>query len=328
VTRKTSRNFGTVFLAVLTLLVLPALLAKGPAIRAATNDAAATGVDGADTVGSLTVGGVERYYLIHVPAALGSSVPLVLSFHGHFGTAREQSDLTGFNALSDRYGFIVVYPEGIARSWNDGRPQDAGSDDVGFVKALIADLSKRYPLDPKRIYATGFSNGGSFAEYLGCTLAAQIAAIAPVSGYLPVADVAGCRPARAISVLVFGGTADPIEPYAGAHVMIGTIDRGYGLSAEATATFWSANAKCVSVPTVSSLAPPDTADPADATSVTSTAYGGCVDDADVVLDTIHGGGHRWPGGPRSLLPSAAGIATRRIDASAAIVTFFYAHPLR
>jgi polyhydroxybutyrate depolymerase len=263
-----------------------------------------------------------------MPAKLGSSVPLVLSFHGHFGTAREQAEVTGFDALSDRYGFIVVYPEGIERSWNDGRPQDAGSDDVGFVKALIADLSARYPLDPKRIYATGFSNGGSFSEYLGCTLAAQIAAIAPVSGYLPVDDVGVCRPARAISVLAFGGTADPVEPYAGAHVMMGPIDRGYVLSAEATATFWSKNAKCAPTPTVSTLAAADPAEPDDPTSVTSTAYTGCVDGTDVVLDTIAGGGHRWPGGPRSLLPSAAGIATRRIDGSAAIVEFFFAHPMR
>jgi polyhydroxybutyrate depolymerase len=200
--------------------------------------------------GALDFGGAHRTYLIHVPQKVAASVPLVLAFHGHFGTGAGLEKLTHLDALSDEFGFIVVYPEGIAGSWNDGRPQDIGADDVGFVRALIANLSLRYHIDPKRVYATGFSNGGSFAHYLGCNLADEIAAIAPVSGYLPRAVVDTCHPARPISVLQIGGTSDPVEPFGGGEVKIGYIDRGSVLSAQETVDYWKANAKCSGAPTI------------------------------------------------------------------------------
>jgi polyhydroxybutyrate depolymerase len=294
--------------------------------------------DTGDAHSTLDVGGITRTYVVHVPTKLPPSAPLVLSFHGHFSTGEQQSLLTHFDSLSNRYGFIIVYPDGIDRSWNDGRVQDKGADDIAFVKALIGDFAGRYHIDPKRIYATGFSNGATFSQYLGCFMADQIAAIAPVSGYMPVDDVAGCRPSRPISVLEIGGTADPIEPYKGGEVRIGYLDRGAVLSAEDSLAIWRKNAGCPASAAVAPLKPigpvsggpgpgaRGSPEPADGTRVMTATYAPCHARTGVVLYTVVGGGHAWPGGPQYFPRAFIGTASQTFDASQAIVDFFYAHP--
>lgn len=280
--------------------------------------------DAADVPGSINVNGLQRTYVAHVPANLGSHVPLLLSFHGHGGSGAQQSRLTNFDALSDKDGFIVVYPDGIRRQWDDGRPQDAGADDIAFTKALIASFSRRYPIDQNRIYATGFSNGGTFSEYLGCMLADRIAAIAPVSGSLPLYDVQSCHPSRPLPVLTIAGTADPIMPYGGGKIHLLSTDRGSVISAQKTAAFWAANARCAPVPQTTTLAPVAAA---DGTSVQRTAYVKCAHGTDVVFYTIQGGGHAWPDGPQYLPKMFIGTASNQLDASARIIDFFLAHPM-
>ena len=110
-----------------------------------------------DTNESITVDGVRRTYVLHVPDGIAGKVPLVLSFHGHGGDGAWRSRLTGFDALSDRDRFIVAYPDGIDRAWNDGRPVNAkGPDDLAFAAALVDDLEHRYSIDPAaRVFATG-----------------------------------------------------------------------------------------------------------------------------------------------------------------------------
>lgn len=106
---------------------------------------------------------------------------------------------------------------------------------------ISAVLSRRYPIDPQRIYAAGMSNGATFTQYLGRRLANTIAAIAPVAGSMPAAGAPGCRPQRAISVLEIGGTADPIMPFGGGEVR--------------TAAFWARNNGCARVPVTAALPP-------------------------------------------------------------------------
>jgi len=272
-----------------------------------------------DTPGSIVVGGVTRTYVAHVPAKLGSSVPLVLSFHGHFGTGAGQARLTNFSALSDRYGFVVVYPDGINRSWNDGR---GGANDIGLVKALIADFSRRYPIDPKRIYVNGFSNGAMFSNYVGCTLANQIAAIATVEGYMPAEDAAGCHPVRPIPLLEIAATTDPVMPFTGGQIKLLGFNRGSPvLSAKQTLSIWTKNAKCKGPPQFAALAP---IAPNDGTNITRTTYTSCASDASVVLYTVIGGGHAWPGGPQYAPKLIIGRASTQLEASKTIVAFFLA----
>jgi polyhydroxybutyrate depolymerase len=166
------------------------------------------------------------------------------------------------------------------------------------VKALIADFSRRYPIDPKRIYVNGFSNGAMFSQYVGCTLANQIAAIAPVSGYMPTEDAAGCHPARPIPVLEIAGTADPVMPFTGGEIKLLGFNRGAAvLSAKQTISMWTNNAKCKGPSQFAALAPIATN---DGTGITRTSYASCVNGTSVVLYTVMVADTRGPAGDSTL----------------------------
>jgi len=276
-----------------------------------------------DLAGSVLVGNVTRTYVYHVPPKLGAHVPLILVFHGHYMTGEQQSKMSRLDPLADERGFIVIYPNGIHRGWNDGR-RNKGVDDLGFLETLIARFSAKYPIDRKRVYVTGFSNGATFSEVVGCTKAATIAAIAPVSGPLSADMEPSCHPARPLPVVAIEGTADPLVPYGGGQVHILGFARGAVLSIAQTIDFWKTNAHCTVGPVTTALPP---IPPSDGTSVTRTTYGGCADGAGVQLYTVVGGGHAWPQGPQYLPKAAVGVASTQLDANRAIVDFFYAHPL-
>jgi polyhydroxybutyrate depolymerase len=150
---------------------------------------------------SLTVGGVERRYLLHVPPHLapGRAAALVLAFHGGGTHDWSMPGLTHFDPLADREGFLVAYPDGLDRSWNDGRGMSA-ADDVAFVRAVIEDIERSHDVDPRRIYATGISNGGFFSNKLACDLSDKIAAVASVAATMPEKLVSACKPSRPVSV--------------------------------------------------------------------------------------------------------------------------------
>ncbi len=170
-----------------------------------------------DARASLEHDGMQRSFIAHVPAKYDNTrpVPLVLNFHGATMTASLQQQTTGMNAKADEAGFVVVYPEGVDRSWNAGaccRGAASGNvDDVGFARALVAYMRERVCVDPKRIYATGFSNGGRMSYRLGCEAADLFAAIAPVAGTKSFPDLRnspGCKPTRPIPLLDIMGSAD------------------------------------------------------------------------------------------------------------------------
>jgi polyhydroxybutyrate depolymerase len=294
-------------------LALLGVFASGCANAAAT-----------DTSESIMVNGVQRTFVLHVPDGLTGRAPLILSFHGHGGDGKGQARLTGMSALSDRYGFIIAYPDGINRGWNDGRQATrSGVDDVAFANALIDELERRYSVDPKRIYATGFSNGGVFSNYLACNQADRIAAIAPVSGSMPVQDAPYCHPQRAVPVLEISGTADPIMPFNGGSIVIGSRNRGEVISFAQDGALWGKNAGCSAMPSTKALPP---IAPPDDTSVTRTSFAGCRSGADVIEYAIVGGGHTWPDGLPYLPKFIIGPMSHQLDASDTIVRFFLAHP--
>lgn len=255
---------------------------------------------------TLVSGGVERTYLLHLPPNVDAAPrALILSLHGYTATAAEQERLDGLGSLADEKGFIVVYPQGLGEppGWRVG-PLEAGDDDLAFLSDLIDDLASRYPIDPRRIYATGISNGGGMVDRLGCRMADRIAAIAPVSGaYLFSGD---CQPARPMPVLAFHGTGDDIVPYQGEGRALPPI-RDW---AEA----WAQRDGCRSGPTVT----------LQQGAATVERWADCQGDSEVQLVTIDGGGHWWPGADFS-----PGIPrpTDDIDASAMIWAFFEKHQL-
>jgi polyhydroxybutyrate depolymerase len=287
---------------------------------------AVTAPSRADTLGHVASGGVERNFLIHVPAKLPPHPALVLVFHGGGGTPAGMARLTGFDAQADQHGFIVVYPQGLERHWNDGRSTIKNKvDDVGFVTALVAQLTARYAIDPARIYATGMSNGAIFTNFLGCRMAGTFAAIAPVAGSLAVGMTPGCEPAGPLSVLMIAGTADPIMPFDGGAVrnFHGHGEGGYVLGAGHSAAFWQFIDGCAG--TSAPLYPaPLVAN--DLTRLEIYKATGCRAGYDVQEINVLLAGHIWPGGPQYLPRFIIGPDSHQMNASAAITDFFLAHP--
>lgn len=267
---------------------------------------------------TLQAGGLTRRYYLHLPPAWhrGRPLPLVLVFHGGGGRASGIAPHTGFSRLADSAGFVAAYPQGLNGRWNDGRRfTSATHDDVGFVRALVDTLTHEMGIDPRRVYATGISNGAMFAYRLACDLPGTFAAVAPVAGAMPAELVAGCERTQPVSVIAFQGTADPLMPYLGG----GTAQRRV-LSAERTVAFWGTAAGCAAAPATSNE--PDRV--TDGTRVRRTVYAGCREGRGVELYTIEGGGHTWPGGP--VAGTRVGRVSREIDATGLIWGFFAGHP--
>lgn len=282
----------------------------------------------ADETRQIEVGGVTRSYLLHLPAGLPPHPALILAFHGGGGTARGMARLTGFDGVADAEGFIVAYPQGLQRHWNDGRATIKNkADDVGFIAALIAKLTAQYGADPARIYATGISNGAIFTNLLGCRLSGRLAAIAPVAGSLAADAAPACAPARPLSVLLMAGTADPIVPFNGGNVRSfgGLGEGGAVIGAPATARFWARADGCGGFSAPQFPPPARTNDPTRLERLSATA---CPEGTAVQLIEIQGAGHVWPGGPQYLPRLIIGPGSWQIDASTAIANFFLAHPAR
>lgn len=282
---------------------------------------------GASVSRTIHTGGLRRTFVLHVPPSVRSApVPLVLALHGGGGTGAVMERSTGFSALADRDGGIVAYPDAFDHNWNDGRgdprirSQAEGIDDVGFILALITLLSKEYPIDPKRVFATGMSNGGFMSQLLAARLSERIAAIAAVSAGMAPAVAASLQPDVPVSILMMNGTDDPLVPYRGGPV---ARDRGETISTPAIIHKWVVTNQCKENPIVMQL--PDT-DPADGTRVQKTAYLECAGHAVIALYRIDGGGHAWPGGQQQLPQSIIGRVSRDIDATQVIWQFFANHP--
>jgi polyhydroxybutyrate depolymerase len=266
---------------------------------------------------AVVAGGMARVVVVHAPGAASPGAdrprPLVLNLHGSGGTAAEQEASCGMDPLADAEGFIVAYPQGAIPlgsgfAWNvpgqpllGGQPVPAGSpDDAAFAAAAIVAIEQAYPVDPRRVFATGMSGGARMASQLGCDLSALVAAVAPVAG---LRFPAPCNATRPVAVVAFHGTADTVNPYDGNGQAYWTY------SVPSAEQQWAVHDGCGPSPATSQAAP----------TVAVTTYSGCTGGAAVSLYTIDGAGHEWPG--------AAGQSAA-IDASAAMWAFFAAHPLR
>ncbi len=285
---------------------------------------------GGQTVrGSIEVGGLRRTYGVHVPASLRGNEPaaLVLVFHGGGGDGAGVEHLTHFSEPADREGFLVVYPDGFAKNWNDGRDASVSKahrdniDDVGFISALIGSLTQQYRVDPKRVFATGISNGGIFSHYLAAHLCQRIAAIAPVAGGIAEEFRGAFKPSSPVSVLILQGTGDPLVLYHGGGILRGK--RGRIIDTDQAVKLWVKTDGCGPQPRTGAL--PDS-DPNDGCLVRWSTWGNGRDGTEVTLYTIEGGGHTWPGGAQYLPAFVIGRVCRDFDGTEAIWAFFKAHP--
>lgn len=270
------------------------------------------------TTGSIVSSGQVREYLLYVPTTYERTrpTPLVISLHPAMSWPSSQMHISGWNRVADEHGFIVVYPAGSGagpKTWfMAGRRTPSRMPDVVFISDLIDALQRSYSIDATRVYVDGLSNGGGMAFVLSCTLSNRIAAVGMVSAARsPAWD--WCPDHRPVPAIAFQGTADPVVPYNGGRTPVGPdpMPNVTQFTAE-----WARRNRCSPTPIESAV----TSD------VRRLEYPACAADASVVLYTIEGGGHQWPGG--APLPQfLAGRYTRSIDATAYTWAFFRAHRL-
>lgn len=278
---------------------------------------------------TISAGGRVRTYRLYAPRGLRKDRPaaLVLVFHGGDGDGAGAERLTGFDAFADRDGFLVAYPDGFGKHWNDGRENSDFEtfrervDDVAFVAALIDAVSRDHPVDAKRVFATGISNGGIFSHYLAARLSDRIAAIAPVAGGVAEPFRPSFKPEKPVSVLIVHGTEDPLVPYHGGGVAGGR--HGRVIDTDEAVRLWIAADGCERQAMAETL--PD-ADPQDGCRVERSRWTGGRNGSEVVLYTIRGGGHTWPGGPQYAPRPVIGRVCRDFDATQTIWEFFRRHP--
>lgn len=275
--------------------------------------------------GTLEHGGHQRSWLAYVPAAKSPSPALVLVMHASLGDGEQMREATryGFDVLAERYGFIAVYPDGYERHWNDcrGGADYAANleniDDVGFLRALVQSMVEEQGVDPARVFATGFSNGGQMAYRLGLEAPDLVAGIAAMAASLP--DPIACQAAGvAVATLVMNGTEDPVNPYEGGLVeLFGNSSRGRVLSSAATAGYWAGLAGYDGEGERSTWPRRDPDDPTSVESIDWTGLGR----PPVSLVTIHGGGHTIPN-PVFNLPRILGPTSHQLDGPEVIWAFF------
>lgn len=280
---------------------------------------------------TIIVDGVEREYYVHVPESYDGSepVPLVLVLHGGGGKAEEMDKLTGFNDVSDREGFIVVYPKGVNKYWNDGReilsllPVEP-PDDVKFLGELVKQLTVDYKIDENRIYSAGISNGAFMSYRLAAEKPDVFAAVAGVAAQVPKALPEKYPPKGPVAVMMVLGDEDPLVPYGGGEVeVLGILKHGEVLSADESVALWAENNGCSAKPETTYYAD---IDGDDGSVVRRDEYLSDVG-ADIVLLTVEGGGYTWPGGWQYLPVKLVGETNRDISASDVIWEFFEGHRL-
>jgi polyhydroxybutyrate depolymerase len=275
---------------------------------------------------SLVHDGATRTWHEIVPAACAARdarCPLLVALHGGGGMmdGARFADGTGLSAEGARRGYVVLAPDALGANWNDGRPEiAAGIDDVGFIRAMLAEVGGRVAIDPASTFAAGASNGGLMSYRLACEAAGSFRAVAPVIANLGSALSERCRPAGPVSLFMIPGTADPLMPYAGGGVAARFGDRGTTISSDATLDFWRRAIACRGAPHRERFDPVR-----GETAVAATRYEGCRGGAIVQRWTVEGGGHIWPGraGPRARFRARlSGPTATEFSATQAILDFF------
>ncbi len=292
--------------------------------------------DGQEKV-TISSGGVERWYLRHVPPAHDGStpVPVVVDLHGYSEGAEVHAVVSQLGPYGDDQGFVTLTPhgqgEGPVPLW-DTAP---GGPDQAFLEGMLDDVEASLCVDTARVFVTGLSNGAMMTSMLACELADRLAAAAPVAGVTKVAD---CDADRPVPVVAFHGTDDGFLAYEGGlgpQVASLPSPDGRGTLGDAAAQAnGSVGPTGPSVPDVmadwaerngcDNAAPDEEAVADDVTLLTFPCPAG----AEAELYRVDGGGHSWPGSEfLADAEAVVGPTTMSISADEIMWDFFEQHPL-
>lgn len=265
--------------------------------------------------------GIRRYH-VYRPEGWDGITPLaaVLNFHASDATPETQAQASRMNLLADEIGFLVVYPEGVGpgggrenASWNAGEccghAMESGIDDIGFVVAVLDDLTRRYLVDRARVYATGLGAGAMMAHRVGVELADRVAAVAPVAGSLMLDDPP--QPVRPVPVLHFHGLLDEVAPFLGGTGQgpLGGVDQN---AIPDTVLWWIEANGADETP----------AETASEHYIEQRHEPLTPEGAPVVLIMLPEGGHTWPGGVDVSADASAGPLIEEVDAGRMMWEFF------
>jgi len=275
--------------------------------------------DGEVVAGELRIGGKQRSFTIRLPQALPDdrSAPLVIVLHGNNpnGGGWTMRQWTTFDKQADTWGLAIAYPDGYHGCWADGRgvttADEAGVDDVTFLRAIIDFSAQQHATMPDRAVVAGISNGAFMAHRLALEASAQVAVLAAVAGGLPAA-LHDFQPTHAVSAMLIHGTADRLALIDGGYSRHRGPDgqlRGRTLSLQETAERWRAIDRC----------PPGPGETHTTEFSRRTTTGDGVGGTRIVAWTVFGGGHTWPGTPAA--PDWTEPTTQEFDAAEEICRF-------
>ncbi len=235
--------------------------------------------------------------------------PLVVAMHGFLGSASNMRRKTRFDAIARREGFLVLYPNGLRRRWNDGRSPANRVDDVGYLSSVVQSLIADGRADPRQIFFTGHSNGGGMAMRMACDRPDLVRGIAVVA--TKTALNYQCPNGAPVPALFIHGTQDPISPHQGRS---GDSRLGGALSSAATFDLWRKRNRCSGNARTSTIDRQD-----DGTSVEVKQYASCT--RPFVSIVINGHGHDWPSrtGKKTRLQ---GPASKEVEGASVVWRFF------
>jgi len=269
---------------------------------------------------TIMINGIKRSYYIFLPPNYNpqKSYPMLFVFHGGFGNANSILKITNFRYYQNKYDFILIAPNGSGRfnkeillTWNAGRcggfARDSNAKDTKFIDSIIEQTAGSYNIDRTRVYLTGLSNGAMLSYKIASQLSGKIAGFAPVCGsmnYLP------STPKNPIPVIIFHGTADRHVLYKGG-VPLDFFEEKTRIDKPVSAgvDFWVKNNKCNPIPIRTKIG-----------NIIIDKYINCENNANVILYTIVGGKHAWPGGKKDYPLSDS--PTQEINASKIILDAF------
>jgi polyhydroxybutyrate depolymerase len=310
---------------VLGLLILGVVIKRHQANISQRINESQSSLDPGDYSLSSRHDGRNRSYKLHIPPSYNKNTktPVVIYLHGGGGST-DAAEQDGLNSDSDKFGFILVAPGGTGifpdkfLTWNSGQ-WDGGTccgsayqnniDDVGFISSLIDEVKTKVNVDPKRIYATGISNGAMMSYRLACELTNKIAAVAAVA---PPAVPAGCNPSRPIAIMHIHGTADPCVPINGgkgggclskAFGFDSSKDTFVGQSAVQMVNWWVKANGCLG----------DSSPAYAKGKANCQSYGECRSGTEVQFCKVEDMGHIWPGGHQYLPAKLVGLTSYDIS---------------
>jgi len=285
-------------------------------------------VYGKSASGCLVVEGKKREFSYFMPEhARGVVLPLVIGLHGGGGNAKRFEKYTGFSTLAKKSAsFIMVYPKGIKKHWNDGRSSvNSDVDDVEFISKLIEIVPR---VDKTEVYAVGMSNGGLMAQKLACEIAPKLKGLAVVSATMSNVLIQDCKDNIPLEAVFIFGTKD--NAFLDNGDLVNPVNplevRGHHIGIDKTLLYWEERNKC------ESLVVKEKRDKYnkkwgkfknDGTMVFVNDYQKC--SKRLRYYKVVGGGHRWPDKDASngfIIKKFVGIASLEITSAEEIINFF------